>query len=59
MFQELEVSGCSKVKFLKGLKREELMKMQKEKFLSQATEPGNYPSYSKEENWSFKINEAN
>lgn len=29
--------------------------MQKEKFLSQATEPGNYPSYSKEETWSFKI----
>lgn len=33
------------------------MKMQKEKFLSQATDPGNYPSYFKEEN--FKIKEAN
>lgn len=35
------------------------MKMQKEKFLSQATEPGNYPSYPKEETWSFKIKDTN
>lgn len=48
------------MKFLTWLKRDELTEnVERKKFLSQATEPGNDASYSATENWSFKIKQAN
>lgn len=60
MAQELEASGCPKAKFLMGLKREDSIEStERRQFLSQATEPGNHPSYSKTDNWHYKIKQAN